>query len=562
MNIDNENNENKEEKVNNVSENDNTVKEIENKNVEKESKKENNEKKEKKEKAKKTKKEKVKKPKKEKIKKPKKENKVWRAIKNRIFKDSTLTFLLIVAVIAAYVAINMGIKALDITDIDLTKEKFYSLSEESKNQIKNVEQEIEIYVFGYEENSSVVDLIKQYAKYKENIKYEVVSTETRQDIAQKYDVSSTDESNGTIVIANGDRKVKVSATDLYSYDYNTYETVDLTEQKLTNSILAVTLDNAPKIYFLTGHGEYTLKDYMTTLNTKLKGEVNEVESLDLLVRNKIPDDCQALVIVSPTTDFTDYETDIITSYINKGGDILWLSDYSTSGTLTNVNKVLNMYGIDLANNGIILEQDKSAMLMQTPNLILPNLSSESEITSPIVSGGKVLLFNSGKIDIKSNEELENLGVDVTKLLTTTESAIFRTDLSNSSTSPSSGEEAKEYVVGALATKTISNDNESENTKKSNLVIYANAIFAIDYPIQISNQAAYAIDFYNNQDLILNSISYLTERTDTITIRKTYTSVPYTATASQDIVVRLIIFIVPLVIIAIGIVVWVIRKRRK
>ena len=560
MNIDNENNENKEEKVNNVSENDNTVKKIENKNVEKGSKKENNEKKEKKEKAPKTKK--VKKPKKEKIKKPKKENKVWRTIKNRIFKDSTLTFLLIVAVIAAYVAINMGIKALDITDIDLTKEKFYSLSEESKNQIKNVEQEIEIYVFGYEENSSVVDLIKQYAKYKENIKYEVVSTETRQDIAQKYDVSSTDESNGTIVIANGDRKVKVSATDLYSYDYNTYETVDLTEQKLTNSILAVTLDNAPKIYFLTGHGEYTLKDYMTTLNTKLKGEVNEVESLDLLVSNKIPDDCQALVIVSPTTDFTDYETDIITGYINNGGDILWLSDYSTSGALTNVNKVLNMYGIDLANNGIILEQDKSAMLMQTPNLILPNLSSESEITRPIVSGGKVLLFNSGKIDIKSNEELENLGVDVTKLLTTTDSAIFRTDLSNSSTSPSSGEEAKEYVVGALASKTISNDNESENTKKSNLVIYANAIFAIDYPIQISNQAAYAIDFYNNQDLILNSISYLTERTDTITIRKTYTSVPYTATASQDIVVRLIIFIVPIVIIAIGIVVWVIRKRRK
>lgn len=560
MNIDNENNENKEEKVNNVSENDNTVKKIENKNVEKESKKENNEKKEKKEKTPKAKK--VKKPKKEKIKKPKKENKVWRAMKNRIFKDSTLTFLLIVAVIAAYVAINMGIKALDITDIDLTKEKFYSLSEESKKQIKNVEQEIEIYVFGYEENSSVVDLIKQYAKYKENIKYEVVSTETRQDIAQKYDVSSTDESNGTIVIANGDRKVKVSATDLYSYDYNTYETVDLTEQKLTNSILAVTLDNAPKIYFLTGHGEYTLKDYMTTLNTKLKGEVNEVESLDLLVSNKIPDDCQALVIVSPTTDFTDYETDIITGYINNGGDILWLSDYSTSGTLTNVNKILNMYGIDLANNGIILEQDKSAMLMQTPNLILPNLSSESEITRPIVSGGKVLLFNSGKIDIKSNEELENLGVDVTKLLTTTDSAIFRTDLSNSSTSPSSGEEAKEYVVGALASKTISNDNESENTKKSNLVIYANAIFAIDYPIQISNQAAYAIDFYNNQDLILNSISYLTERTDTITIRKTYTSVPYTATASQDIVVRLIIFIVPLVIIAIGIVVWVIRKRRK
>ncbi len=551
MNIDNEKNDNKEEKINNASKNDNTVKEQEVKTEENANKTE-----------KKLGKEKVKKAKKERIKKPKKENKVWRAIKNRIFKDSTLTFLLIVAVIAAYVAINMGVKTLDITDIDLTKEKFYSLSEESKNQIKNIDQEINIYVFGYEEDSSVVDLIKQYSKYKENIKYEIVSTETRQDIAQKYDVSSTDETNGTIVIANGDRKVKASATDLYSYDYNTYETVDLTEQKLTNSILAVTLENAPKIYFLTGHGEYTLKEYMTTLNTKLQGEVNEVESLDLLVSNKIPDDCQALVIVSPTTDFTDYETDIITEYINKGGDILWLSDYSTSGTLTNVNKILGLYGIDLSNNGIIIEQDKSAMLMQTPNLILPNISSESEITRPIVSGGKVLLFNSGKIDIKSDEELESLGVEVTKLLTTSDSAIFRTDLSNSSTSPASGEETKEYVVGALSSKTISKDDDSEDTVKSNLVIYANAIFAVDYPIQISNQAAYAINFYNNQDLILNSISYLTERTDTITIRKTYTSVPYTATANQDLVVRLIIFIVPLVIIAIGIVVWVIRKRRK
>lgn len=549
MNMDNEKNDNKEEKINNVSEKDNTVKEKE---IKKDEKAKGTEKKEK-----------VKKVKKEKIKKPKKENKVWKAIKNRIFKDSTLTFLLIIAVIAAYVAINMGIKTLDITDIDLTKEKFYTLSKESKEQIKNVNQEIEIYIFGYQEDSSVVDLIKQYAKYKENIKYEVVSTENRQDIAQKYDVSSTDETNGTIVVANGDRKVKASATDLYTYDYNTYETVDLTEQKLTNSILAVTLDNAPKVYFLTGHGEYTLDEYMTTLNTKLQGEVNEVESLDLLVNNKIPDDCQALVIVSPKTDFTDFETEAITEYINKGGDILWLADYSTSGTLTNVNKILSLYGIDLGNNGIIIEQDKSAMLMQTPNLILPNVSSESEITRPIVSGGKVLLFNSGKIDIKSDEELENLNVTVTKLLTTSDSAIFRTDLSNSSVSPAEGEEEKSYVVGALASKSINNDEEeSENVIKSNLVIYANALFAVDYPIQISNQAAYIINFYNNQDLILNSLSYLTERTDTITIRKTYTSVPYTATANQDLVVRLIIFIVPLVIIAIGIVVWIIRKRRK
>ena len=48
-------------------------------------------------------------------------------------------------------------------------------------------------------------------------------------------------------------------------DYTTYEEIDLTEQKMTNSILGVTLENAPKIYFLTGHSEYEIDNYFGIL---------------------------------------------------------------------------------------------------------------------------------------------------------------------------------------------------------------------------------------------------------------------------------------------------------
>ena len=61
---------------------------------------------------------------------------------------------------------------------------------------------------------------------------------------------------------------------------------------------------------------------------------------------------------------------------------------------------------------------------------------------------------------------------------------------------------------------------------------------------------------------MNSISHLTERDDTITIRKTDESESYTVTDQEDVIIKTIIFVVPLVIIFIGIVVWISRKRKK
>ena len=73
---------------------------------------------------------------------------------------------------------------------------------------------------------------------------------------------------------------------------------------------------------------------------------------------------------------------------------------------------------------------------------------------------------------------------------------------------------------------------------------------------------YAIDLYNNQDAILNSLSYLTEREDTITIRKDIEIVDYAVTESQHQIILTIIFGLPIFIIIIGIIVWQVRRRKK
>ena len=81
-------------------------------------------------------------------------------------------------------------------------------------------------------------------------------------------------------------------------------------------------------------------------------------------------------------------------------------------------------------------------------------------------------------------------------------------------------------------------------------------------VPVGGYYVYAVGLYNNQDIILNSVAHLTERNDTITIRKNNEAENYTVTEQEDNIIRIIIFTVPVIIIVIGIVVMIVRKRRR
>ena len=73
---------------------------------------------------------------------------------------------------------------------------------------------------------------------------------------------------------------------------------------------------------------------------------------------------------------------------------------------------------------------------------------------------------------------------------------------------------------------------------------------------------YALDFYNNEDLAMNSIAYLTDRENMITIRKDTEITTYTVTEQQNSIILAVIFTIPAVIVVIGIIVWQVRRRKK
>ena len=503
---------------------------------------------------------KAKKEQKKQAKKEKAPNKFIQTIKKKWLINGTKTTILVLLIIAVFIAINLGMQALDLTPLDFTQEQLYTLTDESKERVKDIDKDVNIYFIGYSDEDSTVDLAKQYGKANERINVEAIEdVSTRPDLSQKYGIESGTEG---IIVECGEKSKVLTSSDLVTYDTSTYETISIAEEKLTSSILSVTADEVPKVYFLEGYSDFSLNQNMYMLSIYLGNEVNETDTLDILSVGKVPDDCDTLVITSPSKDFDDVATNAILDYINKGGNILWMNAaIATEVDFPNVNKVLETYGIKPFEVGIIRETDTSKMVSEQPDLIMPEIQY-SDITKNIYNTTGVIFVNATKINIDT-DNLDELNVEENDLLLASEGSYFRTDFNNQQNGVADGEETGTFVVGAEMVKTIQEADEEAGTEEitSSLVIYGENYFISDY--QLSQNSQYgAIQLAYNKDLVLNSIAYLTDREEDITARKDTGTVTYTATEQQDTIIRAIIFTVPALIIIVGIIVWQVRRRKK
>lgn len=494
-----------------------------------------------------------------KVVKEEKQNKFIEIIKKKWLVDGSKTFLLVAIIIAIFIGVNILMQKLELTPIDFSQEKLYTLTDESKEKVKNIEKDVKIYFVGYSDDDSNLDLAKQYKKENERITAEAVDTNNRPDLVEKYGIESGTQG---IIVECGDRSKVLTANDLVTYDTSTYETISIAEEKFTSAILSVTSDKIPTVYFLEGYSDFSLSKNMNYLNMYLGNEINKIKTLDVLSVGKIPDDCDTLVITTPSKDFDDIATNAIVDYINSGKNILWLnSAMTTQKDMTNVNKILAMYAVNPFEVGIIRETDSSKMVTNSPDLIIPEIQNTT-LTKDLYNSKGVIFVNATKINI-NEDNLETQNVKKTELAKASEGAYFRTNFNNQQNAAADGEEKGTFTVGAELEKTLKEKNEEtgENAVTSKLVIFGENYFISDYQLSESSQYG-AIQLAYNKDLVLNSIAYLVDRPEDITARKSTGTVTYTATEEQDTIIRIIIFAVPIIIILAGIIVWQIRIRKK
>ena len=341
--------------------------------------------------------------------------------KRKNLKKSQLVSFLITLVLI--VVINV-IGSFVFTRFDLTAEKRYTLSETTKETLRQLDDYVYFKVYlegdfpaGFKklrrETKEMLDEFRAYSKY---IDYEFINPSEgsdRNEIEEGYKLLYQAGLNPTNVIdQNPDGSTKqmiIWPGTLVSYGNETEIAVDLLENQLGQSseealnasmqnlefrlldaIIKVTRAKKPSIAFIEGHGELTeteVYDITQTLKQNYhvtRGEIDgKVDALIERHENANGDvstaiKYDAIVIAKPTEPFDEKDKFLIDQYIMHGGKVLWLVEpvFATMDSLTsqestigvdqnlNLDDMLFKYGVRL-NRNLLLDMNCAALPIRT-----------------------------------------------------------------------------------------------------------------------------------------------------------------------------------------------------
>ncbi|MBN2891682.1 MAG: gliding motility-associated ABC transporter substrate-binding protein GldG [Bacteroidales bacterium] len=276
----------------------------------------------------------------------------------------------LILALAIIILINV-ISSQIFTRIDLTAEKKYTLTDYTKESLKNLDGQvfITIYLDGNDlplqfkkfRNSvkEILDVFKMYSG--QNFNYEFVDPTNEENNVKERDllfqelyylgvvpVENNEVNEGqatqTLIFPSAVINYTYYDTDADSlisrrvglnllnndpnYEQSSPENINNSVQNLEysfiNEIIKISKKEKPKIAFIEGHGELS-EIYVIEMEQKLSEYYN-------IMRGKIDgqygrlDNFEAIIIAKPTAQFSKEDKFVIDQYVMNGGKVLWLVD--------------------------------------------------------------------------------------------------------------------------------------------------------------------------------------------------------------------------------------------
>lgn len=458
---------------------------------------------------------------------------------------------MIVVMCAICVVVNLVVTALPAkyTSIDCSATKLYSLTNDTKDRVSKLDEDITIYVLNSKKSkdAKIDETINRYKDLSSHIKVKYVDPATNPKFYQDY--TDTTPTTNSLIIESKNRSKVIDYNDIYEYDSSSYyygyqSQSSITgydaEGQITSAIEYVTMDadELPVIYQITGHNETEIGSNFQSVVSKANANL---KSLELFNEEKVPDDATAIIINSPTVDFNEEDAQKVIDYLNSGGKALIIGCYAYNDELTNFNKILAAYNVSFK-TGVVAEND-SSKYYQNPLYLLPTVET-TDYTSDATDG---YVFLAGSCAINYPEDTDD--VTYTKLLSTSDSAVLKKDWKNITTSKA--EDADEN--GPFTTGLAVNDSSTG----ASIVVFGTPYVVDDsYDNAVSG---------NNADMFKDVITSMTgnvELASSVIPVKDYTLSNITINTLQAVITGLIIMVaVPILLIIIGIVVWAMRRKK-
>ncbi len=331
-------------------------------------------------------------------------------IGTKAFRKGSYSTVIMVVIIAIVIAANVMFSKLPTAarNIDVSSNNLYSIGDTTHSVLDGLKNDVEIIVIKDKESTDkrISTLLAKYADYSDHIKVTYKDPVLYPSVLTTYD---TEENNIVIKCDATDKTTKVAFSDIIvtstSYYGSTYETSFDGEGQLTKAIDYVSNENNKLIYTISGHGESDLGKNISGLISKSNFNV---KSVNLLVDNGIPDDCDMLICNQPTKDLADDELKLLREYMENGGKMTVVLADTTTET-PNFDALMADYGISKVNGYIA---DTERYYGQNVYQIFPNYSS-GDITGKFGSEEYTLLFGSLGLKVEKTD-----GVTVDEFLTT------------------------------------------------------------------------------------------------------------------------------------------------
>ena len=277
----------------------------------------------------------------------------------------TLLFLLIIGLLA-YVGKTYNKR------IDVSKNQRNSLSETMQILLKKLDKPLDITAYVPDDavvKTSLKELIDKYRAHHKEITLEFVNPDLNPTRAQQDGIAYS----GQLLVKYNNKSEAINSVD---------------EQNVLNVLQRLSREKARIVIFIEGHGEASPLEEKSNGISKL-AEVLEKKGFSLQPHNilrtqSIPDNASFVIIAAPKKEYLEAEVELITKYIEQGGNLLWLHE---PGEVFGLDDLEQQLGLELQ-LGTLLDanQDLQRMLgIQHPAAIAIIDYGPSELTNNLAA---------------------------------------------------------------------------------------------------------------------------------------------------------------------------------
>jgi gliding motility-associatede transport system auxiliary component len=437
---------------------------------------------------------------------------IYRGIGGRQLRYGSNTAVLIAVVLAILVGVNY-LAARHPLKKDLTKNQRYSLSDQTKKVVQGLKDDVRIVYFqraAEMEQSAGVDRIKDYQALSSHVKAEFVDPIARPGRANELDVKGPWPS---IVIQRGDKRERVNNDS---------------EQDLTNAFIKVTREGKKTVCFAEGEGEKDIDDAdesgLSGIKAALGRDLYDTKKVVLARETAMPADCAVLVVAGPQSDLLAPTADLIKAWVKGGGKALLLGDPELKVKTPNYDALIKAFNIEPGMD-VVVDVSGFGQIFGTGEL------TPIAVDYPyheITRGFRVMTaFHQARRMQASTGTLE--GIFAQDLVKTSPASWAESDLGLKA--PVQFDEGKDkkgpITLAAVATVTVSaspspspspspsvlpsaspSPDDAAPKKEGRVAVFGDSDFATNT----------LLGFQGNRDLFLNSVAWLAQDADLISIR--------------------------------------------